>query len=46
MKKMSKVRVPISLNVEQHAILTEAAAAVGLTISAFIRMSALKAVSE
>lgn len=36
------VRVPVSLTEEQHERLTQAAERLGLTISAFIRMAALK----
>lgn len=39
---MNKPRVPVTLTDEQHQLLTKAAEAVGLTISAYIRMAALE----
>lgn len=39
---MNNPRVPVTLTDEQHEILKAAAAKVGLTISAYIRMAALK----
>ena len=39
---MSKPRVPVTLSDDQHAKILTAADMVGLTISAFIRMAALK----
>jgi uncharacterized protein (DUF1778 family) len=39
---MNKPRVPVTLTEEQHKTLLTAAEAVGLTISAYIRMAALE----
>lgn len=35
-------RVPVTLDNDQHAIIAAAAEAVGLTISAYLRMAALE----
>jgi uncharacterized protein (DUF1778 family) len=42
---MNKPRVPVTLTEEQHKTLLTAAEAVGLTISAYIRMAALERAS-
>ena len=38
----TKPRVPVTLSNEQHEIITKAANAVGLTVSAFLRLAALE----
>jgi uncharacterized protein (DUF1778 family) len=43
---MTKPRVPVTLTDEQHAVILAAAERVGLTISAFIRMAALKEATD
>jgi uncharacterized protein (DUF1778 family) len=43
---MEKKRVPISLTESQHKALEQAAAAMGLTISSYIRLSALERVKR
>jgi uncharacterized protein (DUF1778 family) len=43
---MEKKRVPISLTEDQHKSLEQAAAAMGLTISSYIRLAALERVKR
>tara|TARA_R110002153_G_scaffold261335_1_gene421708 strand:- start:48 stop:329 length:282 start_codon:yes stop_codon:yes gene_type:complete len=43
---MEKKRVPISLTEDQHKALEQAAAAMGLTISSYIRLAALERVKR
>lgn len=39
---MEKKRIPIALDAKQHEVILQAAAAMGLTPSAYIRMTALE----
>lgn len=42
MNQMSIIRVPVALSPEQHEALTKAGDSIGLKISPFMRMAAMK----